>query len=242
MFSWNRFADSAREDPQVLGLILSGSRGRGVGREDSDWDCYVITAGQAMGLDASDEDGTLDAVELTLEEFRSYALPGTSEFWNAYAFAHVHVEVDKLDGEIAALAAAKEFLSPEDATHLARERLDAYVNAAVRAVKSAIAGETGAAALDTTESVAPALDALFAFDSRVRPFNRYLRTELERHPLGAVVEARSIVDALVAAASGDAAATRESYGLMASSARTAGFGDVLDEWGDHLLLLRGRST
>jgi hypothetical protein len=61
--------------------------------------------------------------------------------------------------------------------------LDGYINSLYRSLKSHRDGRPELAHLDAAESVPYLLTALFALDRRVRPYNKYLRWELERHPL-----------------------------------------------------------
>ena len=51
-------------------------------------------------------------------------------------------------------------------------------------MKSHRDGRPEAAHLDAAESLPYALETLFALHRRVRPYNKYLRWELEHHPLG----------------------------------------------------------
>jgi hypothetical protein len=135
--SFERLLQRARADANVLGVILSGSRGRGTARPESDWDCYVIVGQDDPGLAADLPPDVhhvgLDATVLTLAAFELYAAPGTRNAWEAYAFAHAAIEHDRLGGRIAELAAAKEYLPVEVADRLARVSLDRYLNAAVEA-------------------------------------------------------------------------------------------------------------
>jgi hypothetical protein len=137
------------------GVVLSGSRLRGLGRLESDWDRYVIVVPDLDDGELPDtSDPSIDATIMTLEEFRTYAAPGTPQTLDAYAFADVNVAHDRLRGEIGALAAAKEFLPDPVAERVARHVLDAYINSAVRRAKCERAGQPEAARLHAAESIA----------------------------------------------------------------------------------------
>jgi hypothetical protein len=233
--SFERLLQRARADANVLGVVLSGSRGRGTALPESDWDCYVIVAQDdpdfAADLAPDGHHAGLDATVLTLAAFERYAAPGTRNAWEAYAFAHAAIEHDRLGGRITELAAAKEFLPVEVADRLARVSLDRYLNAAVRSAKCRRDGQRDAAILDAAQSIAPALEAIFAFEERVPPYNRYLEHEVETHPLRIDLPTAAPLPRLAAAAAkGHADASASLFAFMERTARDQGFGDVIDAW------------
>lgn len=237
--AYERLLEFARTHPSVVGLVLSGSRGRNMGRMSSDWDCYVIIAtGSVVDAYLSKlADGSLDMGVMTLDEFRQYAAPGTAAAWDAYAFAHVRVDHDGLDGEITRIAAGKEFLPEQIARNIAATSLDAYINATIRSSKSRRDGLIQAAALDAAEAVAPALETLFALDGRVRPYNRYLGWEIERHPPEAWATPSEMEALVAAAAAGHPPAGQSLFAMIESAARGGGLGSVVDAWEEEALAL-----
>jgi hypothetical protein len=234
MSSWDALVAWANAEPSVAGLILSGSRGRGLGGPSSDWDCYLVVASSFEDRDLPATDDAIDLVVMSVDEFRTHAMPGTAFAWNAYAFAHAEIVVDRVDGAIGEIAASKEFIDVEDATVVARDRLDAYINSVLRAAKSRGAGDDDAAALDAVEALGPAIETVFAVESRVRPYNRYLRWELDRHPLRLTGTA-ALVTAATDAASGDARSSAVLFTLVEAVVRETGLDDVVDGWGEAAL-------
>ncbi|MDP9302594.1 MAG: nucleotidyltransferase domain-containing protein [Actinomycetota bacterium] len=238
MSSFDRLLDLAADDASCLGVVLSGSRGRETARADSDWDCYVIVSddvsADTLATIGALGDGSLDEAVLRLSEFETYASPGSDNSWEAYAFAHAMVAYDAMEGRIGEIAAAKEFLDPEVARRRARETLDAFINQSVRAAKSLRDGEEGAARLDHAEAVTPALEAIFALESRVRPYNRYLAWELERHPLSLPYD-HDLPVMMRALTDGDPERAPTLFGSIERNARLAGFGDVFDAWKQEVL-------
>ena len=92
--------------------------------------------------------------------------------------------------------------------------------------------------LDAAESVSHVLDALFALHVRVRPYNKFLRWELERVPLGA--EWQSLPERLdEIRASGDPGAQRTLFRDVEALARARGQGATIDGWEPDLEFLRG---
>jgi hypothetical protein len=235
---WDQFVSSARAHEAVLGLVLSGSRGRGVAHANADWDCYVIVDAPLEERDAfGSTDASLDASVMTLEQFREYAAPGTPSAWDAYAFAHVEIVHDGLGGEIASIAAAKEFLPDEVADRNARGSLDAFVNLAVRRAKSDRDAQREAAVLDAAASIECAIETLFAMEQRVRPYNRYLGWELERHPLVLLPSDVALPEMLAAVASGTGVLSAALFKLVERSVSESGIRDVIEAWDPPALAL-----
>jgi hypothetical protein len=232
----------ARRDPNVIGLFLGGSRGKGIPTERSDYDVYLIVARKVgeyrrkFPLRHGDDP---EVIVLSLAEFRRHAAVGSELEWNRYTFAHVRAEIDKT-GEIQELLDEKGTLPKQAARQIAAEALDAYINQYYRAVKNLRDGDEPAARLDAAESVPYFLVTLFALHERVRPYNKYLRWELEQHPLpGTQWSAARLLPLLDAVASGDLTAQRRLFRDVEELARERKLGKVVDGWGADLTLLRG---
>jgi hypothetical protein len=176
---------------------------------------------------------------MSLAEFRRHAAVGSELEWNRYTFAHVIAELDK-SGEIQQLLDEKGTLPKEAARAIAAEALDAYINQYYRSAKNFRDGNEQAGRLDAAESVPYFLVTLFALHERVRPYNKYLRWELEEHPLpGGEWSAARLLPLLDAVGVGDLSAQRRLFGDVERLARERGHGDVVDGWGADLALLRG---
>jgi hypothetical protein len=232
----------ARRDPNVIGLFLGGSRGKGIPTEHSDYDVYLIVARKVgeyrrkFPLRHGDDP---EVIVLSLAEFRRHAAVGSELEWNRYTFAHVRAEIDKT-GEIQELLDEKGTLPKQAARQIAAEALDAYINQYYRAVKNLRDGDELAARLDAAESVPYFLVTLFALHERVRPYNKYLRWELEQHPVpGTQWSAARLLPLLDAVASGDLTAQRRLFRDVEELARERKLGKVVDGWVADLTLLRG---
>jgi predicted nucleotidyltransferase len=221
--------------PDVVGVVLFGSRVyEGVATADSDYDVCVIVkaAAVAAGRWRTSRTRELDTIVRSIDEFRE---PG--EEWARYSFTRAQVLIDRLDGEIGRLMAAKGTLGRDEARALAATALDAYLNFAYRAAKNRRDGRPAEARLDAAESVPALLTAVFALHGRIRPYNKHLSWELSRYPLGS-----ARWDGLVALVGrvldGDIEAQRYLFAAVEHEARVRGYGDVLNGWGDELALLR----
>ncbi|MBE8474895.1 hypothetical protein [Streptomyces justiciae] len=237
--TYDGFVERATADPAVVGLVLKGSRAHdGMVTRHSDHDLYVVVADDAT-TDLTRLSGhrtpELDLVVVTLAEFRAAGMPG----FERYALARAQVVLDRLDGGIAQLIAEKGQLSAEEAFQEAGGWLDAYANSLYRSLKNHRDGQALAARLDAADSIRFLLELLFALDRRPRPYNKYLEWELARHPLPGWDTDALLRAADRVSATGDIALQRQLFALVEVAARAAGHGEVLDDWGADLELMRG---
>ncbi|MET9825146.1 hypothetical protein ABZ038_26685 [Streptomyces sp. NPDC006349] len=234
--TYETFLARAVADPDVVGLVLKGSHAHdGTVTRHSDHDLYVVLADDAdsslTGLDGL-RSAALDLVVVTVAEF--HRLDG----FERYAIARGRVLLDRLDGRIARMVAAKGRLGAVEARRVAAARLDAYANAHYRSLKNTRDGHPLAARLDTGDGVGFLLELLFALDRRPRPYNKYLAWELERFPLPGW-DTRALLATLErVTATGEVDVRRELFGRVEAVAREAGHGRTLDAWGEDLRLMR----
>jgi hypothetical protein len=236
--AYRAFLESAAADENVVGVVLSGSRGAGVFVTDrSDFDVFVVTR-------ESDDrwpfvyGSAVEMVALTLDSFDTYALPGGRDAWNRPAFLFAKVEIDKLDGAIGRMVERKRRLTPDEATSIAAVSLDDYINTLLRSLRNLEAGRELEGRLDAAETIPPLLTTAFAFESRVRPFNKWLRHDLEREPL-AIEGLLSRIDRIRRDA--DAGEQRAMFRDMERFARAGGHGAAVDSWEPNVAWLRGES-
>ncbi|MFF7865262.1 hypothetical protein ACFZCT_02205 [Streptomyces qaidamensis] len=240
------FTSRATADPGVVGLVLSGSRVHaGMPTVHSDYDLHVVVRDESVpALAALDRfrSAHLDLVVITLAQFRTRGMPGRPDSFARYSYVHAEVLFDRLDGTVAEILDQKRTLGAEEARDAAAGWLDAYVNQTYRSLKSYRDDRPDLGHLDAAESVPYALEVLFALHRRVRPYNKYLRWELERQPLG---DPRWGADRLLPVlrrilADGDPHTQRALFADVEEAARRAGLDEVLDAWGTDLGLLRPR--
>lgn len=234
----------ARDDPSILGVVLSGSAARGMETEKSDVDVFVVraepTKHQVRRTPAIDE--IPDSV-VELEEVSPY---GSVGWWGRWAYAWATVLRDDTGGRIAAAVRRLAIVdaSEQRAILVDHDRLDGWVNFAYRSLKSERDGRTLEARLDAAESLPWLLDVVFTLAGRVRPYNKYLPWELREHPL-AVPEwsAEALLPEVEGILTGDPAALRRVFAVVDREARawdaahgTTVCGDILDSWGDELAI------
>lgn len=212
----------AAADPNVRGVILTGSRARGTETDRSDYDVTVVVSEQEQPWRHDTRTNILDEVVCTVA-----ALADTSVHWQRYSYRGAKVLLDRLDGGIAELVERQATFTDEEAAAHARASLDAYINQLYRCVKSRRDGFADAALLDEMESVPWLLETVFALHGRLRPYNKYLVWELENFPLPGDWNTALKPGPVRTAALG-------LFPAVKSLARGKGHADVLDSWGSDI--------
>jgi hypothetical protein len=222
----------AKADPDVLGIMLTGSRARaGMATERSDTDVIIVVAGYGGAWAATTRTPELDTIPTSLAD-----LADVSDRWQRYAYRGAQVLLDRLDGRVGELVTAQATLTAAEADAWVREYLDGYLNFVYRAAKNVRDGRPDLARLEEIEAAPWLLWALFALHGRVRPYNKYLRWELSTHPLPDPWTADRLMPALTESPSA-------LLGEVERTARERGFGDVLDAWDDlDLIRVAGREA
>ena len=213
----------AQEDENVCGVVVHGSRGRGLHVHDgSDWDVIVVVRERTGHYDSKHGD-RLETFEVkSLEDLPKWMLPAVT--WTAPA-------LDKT-GTVAAQLAEVTKVDPTTAA----EPLDGYVNSYYRSAKNARAGLELAALLDAQESIPYYLDFLFAAHGRVRPYNKWLEWELREYPLPVEVDLARLERI---ARTGDLAHQQALFRETEPVARELGHGATIDGWEPDVAFLRG---
>jgi hypothetical protein len=236
---FEQLMDLVREDPLVLGVVLTGSHAHGLATEDSDYDVGVI-----LRDDVSDQHRSIygelafpnvDLGVSTLREFAEWAAWDTEFSWARYSFAHAVVLVDRT-GEIAPLVAEKGSIADEHRQPFVRGALDAFINSVYRSLKCVRRGNVVCARLEAADAVGHALAVIYALEGRLRPYAGSLAYEIREHPLRAFPlagdELLTMISAIVE--DGDYAALQRLFASVLQRAREEGFGAVIDDWGDNI--------
>jgi hypothetical protein len=222
--------EEARSDDNVVGVVLFGSRGKGAFvMPESDWDVFVVVREHRGGDRSFVHGARVETVEITLDELRD--LPA----WNRYSLAWLEPQLDKT-GEVAAAIAEAVRVDPAAAA----EPLDGYVNSYYRSVKNARVGLALASLLDAQESLPWLLAFAFAAHGRLRPYNKWLAWELDRHPLP--TNALRLDRLELISRTGDLTAQQAQFRDAEGLAREHGLGGVIDAWEPDVALLRGDVT
>ena len=243
--TYDELVELGRDDDAIVGLILTGSRGRGYAvTDDADWDVRLVVhdevADDYRARYATAHGSLVEVVVLSRTEFEAAGAIGSATEWDRYSYVDAEVVVDDPGGTVLRLMREKSALPPDDALAIAAERLDDCVNCLYRAAKNARSGLEQEGRLDAAESIPPLLDFLFAVEGRVRPFNKFLRFELERRPFqDPAFAVESLLMRLTALSCGDPVEQRRTFRDVEELARRHGLGDVIDGWEPDVGWLRG---
>jgi hypothetical protein len=187
----DRYIEAARQDEDVLGFFMGGSRGKGFEDEHSDWDLrYVVKVGTKARFSKQPEENNFEDSEYAdmstqvfdYDEFRQHAEWKTVKAWDRYSFSHITTYTDKT-GDIQALIDEKCKVPADEQLPLIKKHMDAYVHDLFRSMKALRRGDALGAQIHATFSVYNLSIALFAVELRAAPYHSYLARELNAYPL-----------------------------------------------------------
>jgi predicted nucleotidyltransferase len=240
----------ARDDPDILGVVLSGSAAReGMTTEHSDVDVFVVLTDEAAQARTTRRSKAIDEIPQTLADLEDVPKWGGDEYGYRWGYCYTQVLRDGTGGRIAEALSRMEAHTVDEARRmlLHGDVLDGYINMAYRALKSARDGRLLESRLDAAESVHWWLDVVFTLEGRVRPYNKYLPWALRQHPLSVPEwSAEQLLPQVEAVLDGDAEAVRAAYLVveresLAWDERHGGHDlqELIEGWGEELVLLRG---
>lgn len=175
----------ARDDPAILGIVLSGSAARGMATERSDVDVFVVLTDEEEARRESIKTPAIDEIPKNLADLEDVPMSGSAYYGYRWGFAYAQVLRDSTGGRITAAVRRQATHTVDEARRmlLDGDQLDGYINMAYRALKSDRDGRALERRLDAAEWVHWWLDVVFTLEGRVRPYNKYLAWELREHPL-----------------------------------------------------------
>ncbi len=238
--------NDARHGTDLLGLVLSGSAGRGVATERSDLDVYVVLADTGVGRRDTTRSAAVDENPVTLTQLEQIPRFGSGGWWFRWSFAWAPVLLDRTGGRLSSALVHQATLTPDEAESILVEhdRLDGWLNYAYRALKNDRDGRPLERRLDAAESMPWLLDVIFALAGRVRPYHKYLPWELREHPLQDW-PAEELLAILEATLDGDPTAIRTTFEKVEALCATFDrhrtrpvLTSIVDRWGDELQLVR----
>jgi len=242
---------ASQRDPNVVGLILSGSRGTGRETRFSDFDVELIAKDVAVAKlkeryqrFAPCSGSPLEVVVRGLREFRRHTDRVSEGSWGDYSYVHVKVLLDRT-GSIKDLVRDKATIPPALRQEYVASQLDHYINDAYRSLKCYRDGDRFAGHLEAVQSIPPLLDVLFAVEGRSRPYGKYLAWELKEFPLRQLpFTPEAFIRSLrLVLESGRTSVQQRLFVAVEREMRRSGFGRIYDDWGAvSLKLLRGTRT
>lgn len=183
---FNSIVDEAKNDPNVLGLILVGSRGKEFENEYSDYDAIIILKDEAseeiIEKYKNKKSVDMDLKIYSISDFKNYATWDSAMAWDRYTFAHVKILINKTE-ELEKIINDKGCIPKDKQKQFIEWWLDGYMNGAFRSIKALRNKNELGARLEATNSMLDLLTLVFAVNGRHRPFLGYTEKELIKYPL-----------------------------------------------------------
>lgn len=228
-----REASASNED--ILGFVVTGSRGKGFENQWSDYDFAIFVKDQALEKYQRRYRQLPPGGRLyifTLDSFKARASWRGPRHWERYTWARLTVENDRTGGAIQKLLDEKSHVPVEQVEAHIRGSLSWYFNQVYHSLKNLRAGNLIGHRLEAAESIHPFLDVIFCLhDRRLVPYYKYLAWELENYPLTRLnLSAEELLGCLLETA--ESGAWRTQQRLLREAKRVctlAGYGEYF-EW------------
>jgi predicted nucleotidyltransferase len=223
-----------RQNPEVVGIWLGGSRSKGYASPSSDYDVWVFltedayAARQRRGAPRKHFDGAIEVYFTHLGELARHLDTDSESLDYHYMMVGTEPLFDK-SGELEQLVADLGAFPIAKQRDLVTQDLNAYCNAFFRSVKAEHRGDHLAALLQAGRSIDHLLGAMFALHERFKPFVEYLPAEVPQ--LVQIPWRERLLGQLLAIASTadipkQQGLERDVEGLF----RRAGYGAVFEAW------------
>ncbi|MBA3533485.1 MAG: nucleotidyltransferase domain-containing protein [Ardenticatenales bacterium] len=179
--------EAARQNEDIQGFVLTGSRGKGFENAWSDYDFALFVSDEALEKYQEQYRDLPSGAHLylfTLDSFRERAAWGSPMEWERYTWARLSVDFDRTGGLIQQLLDEKGTVPAEHTQAHIRYSLNWFLNQVYHSIKCLRVQDRVAHRLEAAEATRPFLQALFAtHERRLVPYYKYLRWELEHYPL-----------------------------------------------------------
>lgn len=224
-------------DPDVIGLVLTGSRAIGATGPDSDYDVVFVVTDEVMARYEATK--TFPPRGITLPSAIStkdmwHESPRTLQLETIVAgvlptWAEARILYDRT-GETERIFAPLRFMTAEQAKKSAASFYDAYLNSFYRSLKCWRRGNTLGGRLEAAESTGYLLHLLFALEQRWRPYSSRLIFHL--HHLAGQGWQSGELEAFLLDLISTGSPTRQQVLMrrVAALLRERGFGHVYDDW------------
>jgi hypothetical protein len=235
---YEKIYNEAKEDPNIIGFFLGGSRGKGFQTKFSDYDTYIIVKDSVINQYKERypfrKYPGIDLIVFSFSKFKKYADWGSTEAWDRYSFAYVKALIDK-NGKIQSILDEIAIVPKQNRSKFVAESLDAYINYLYRSLKCIRDGDIEAARLEAAFSIPGFLNVIFAIhEGRLRPYYKYLKWELNTFPLTKFpMDPKVIICMLMKILdSADPKTQQDLLKITEEVLRKEGFGHVFESWGD----------
>ena len=231
--------EESKTDPNIIGLVLGGSRGKGFYKEHSDYDFFLVVKENVLQeykekYEKYDKITGIDCGVKTIKELEEYAEIGSEFEWDRYNFAHIQALIDKTKGELQKIIDEKGKIPEKYWKKYLEGYLDGYINSVYRSMKSLRDDNNVSYRLEAVDSVNLFLICAFAFHNRrIKPYYKYLEFELEKYPLDKLPwTSKELIEMLFKILeTGDYKIQQVILKDMELLARKEGLGSTFDSWG-----------
>jgi predicted nucleotidyltransferase len=170
-------------DPDVIGILVTGSRALGFVTAESDYDVIFIVSDETEARYEREQrepqrGGAIDP-PIDTTDMQWHECPRTLRSYNTFGADVCRVIYDRT-GELTVLAEELERMPEEQAREKAASAYDGYLNSMFRSLKCWRRGDELGARLNATQSVETLLDTLFALERLWRPFESRVYLHLEK--------------------------------------------------------------
>jgi hypothetical protein len=235
---FDEILNTSKNDQNILGLFLGGSRGKGLPTTSSDYDVVLIVKNGKSGFYKNrfkyvEGIKGIDVYVASLHEFEKHAYFGGPEEWNRYSFTHVKALIDK-NSRIQRLINEKGKIPKDKIRDFISRNLDGYINYVYRSMKCFRDKNIVGARLEAAYSIPLFFDVIFAIhDGRLRPYYKYLEWEMASFPLRKFpMEPKTIIrNVLKILGTADVKKQQELFRNVEKVLRREGYGNVFDDWG-----------
>ena len=234
-----KFLAEAAADSNILGLFSTGSCGKEMTTDESDFDVTMIVKDETIKEYQNKYKGIggvmCDLSVKTMNGFKDDAAWGGPMVWDRYNYTHLKAEVDKT-GEIQKIIDEKGVIPLNKREEFISTSLDGFINQVYRSVKCWRDGNQIASGLEAADGIPSLLQAIFGLEGRVKPFYKYLDWELTNYPLKKIPWSKdefiSIILKIVQ--TGDLSAQQTVLKSVEDIFRKEGFNQVFDSWEEML--------
>jgi len=229
----------AQNDPNIIGLFSTGSCGKGMITEESDYDVSMIVKDEVQDEYKNkykDFGGILCDLSIkTITDLRNDAIWGSPTVWDKYNYTHLKAEIDKT-GEIQKLINEKGVVPIDQRKEFVAASLDGFINQVFRSVKCYRDGNKIASQLEAADGIPSLLNAIFGLEGRIKPFYKYLDWELTSFPLKRLPWSKDEFISLLIkiVQTGDLSTQQTILQTIETIFRKEGFNQVFDSWEEML--------
>lgn len=234
-----RILEEAATDQNIIGLFSTGSCGKGMITDESDFDATMIVKDAVIDEYKNKYKGIggilCDLSVKTMGELKEAAVWGGSMAWDRYNYTHLKAEVDK-SGEIQKIIDEKGIIPSDKKEEFVSASLDGFINQVYRSIKCFRDGNKIASQLEAADGLPSLLNAIFGLEDRIKPFYKYLDWELTNYPLEKLPWSKdefiSILVKIVQ--TGDLLTQQSVLKTVENIFRKEGFDQLFDSWEEML--------